>query len=202
MSEDNQTKDFSLEALKAGDRAEFARLVDAFSPAIYRVALKILSDPQDAEDVLQETFIKAIHALPKFEGRSNLSTWLYRIAVNEALMLLRKRKAHLVSIDTPAGEEDETEPPLQITDWCCLPEEELLSSEARHFLDKAIQKLPETLSVVFILRDIEGLPIRETAELLGLSEAAVKTRLLRARLRLREELSTYYGERLKERSSE
>lgn len=202
MSEDNQTKDFSLEALKAGDRAEFARLVDTFSPAIYRVALKILSDPQDAEDVLQETFIKAIHALPNFEGRSSLSTWLYRIAVNEALMLLRKRKAHLVSIDPPNADEDETEPPLQITDWCCLPEEELLSGEARHFLDQAIQKLPETLSVVFILRDIEGLPIRETAEMLGLTESAVKTRLLRARLRLREELSTYYGERLRERSSE
>ncbi|HZW04209.1 MAG TPA: sigma-70 family RNA polymerase sigma factor [Anaerolineaceae bacterium] len=202
MNENNETKELSQEALKAGDRAEFARLVDAFSPAIYRVALKILSDPQDAEDVLQDTFIKAFHALPDFEGRSSLSTWLYRIAVNEALMLLRKRRGQVVSIDPPLEEDDGNDSPLQLTDWCCLPENELLSTEARQFLDQAIQKLPETLSVVFILRDIEGLSIRETAELLGLTESAVKTRLLRARMRLREELSTYYGERIKERSSE
>jgi RNA polymerase sigma-70 factor (ECF subfamily) len=160
--------------------------------------LRILSDPQDAEDVLQETFLKAYRSLPEFEGRSSLSTWLYRIAVNEALMLTRRRRPDSVSIDEPGEtEEGETEP-LQITDWCCLPENELLSAEGRSFLDQAIDRLPETLRVVFVLRDIQGLSIKETAESLDLSETAVKTRLLRARLNLRNQLSNYYGERLVE----
>ncbi|HEY3344838.1 MAG TPA: sigma-70 family RNA polymerase sigma factor [Anaerolineaceae bacterium] len=198
MSDPNPSPALSVEALKSGDRAEFARFVDAFSAQIYRVALRILSDPQDAEDVLQETFLKAYRSLPEFEGRSSLSTWLYRIAVNEALMLTRRRRPDSVSIDEPGEtEEGETEP-LQITDWCCLPENELLSAEGRSFLDQAIDRLPETLRVVFVLRDIQGLSIKETAESLDLSETAVKTRLLRARLNLRDQLSNYYGERLVE----
>jgi RNA polymerase sigma-70 factor (ECF subfamily) len=198
MSDPNPSPALSVEALKSGDRAEFARFVDAFSAQIYRVALRILSDPQDAEDVLQETFLKAYRSLPEFEGRSSLSTWLYRIAVNEALMLTRRRRPDSVSIDEPGEtEEGETEP-LQITDWCCLPENELLSAEGRSFLDQAIDRLPETLRVVFVLRDIQGLSIKETAESLDLSETAVKTRLLRARLNLRNQLSNYYGERLVE----
>jgi RNA polymerase sigma-70 factor (ECF subfamily) len=198
MSDPNPSPALSVEALKSGDRAEFARFVDAFSAQIYRVALRILSDPQDAEDVLQETFLKAYRSLPEFEGRSSLSTWLYRIAVNEALMLTRRRRPDSVSIDEPGEtEEGETEP-LQITDWCCLPENELLSAEGRSFLDQAIDRLPETLRVVFVLRDIQGLSIKGTAESLDLSETAVKTRLLRARLNLRDQLSNYYGERLVE----
>src|SRR5512133_997958 len=198
MSELTQQAALSIEALKAGDRAEFARFVETYSRPIYRLGLKILNDPQDAEDVLQETFIKAFRALPGFEGRSSLSTWLYRIAVNEALMLVRKHHPEAVSVDeeieTPDGEIE----PVQIVDWCCLPERELLSAEGRRFLDTAISRLPATLRVVFVLRDIQGLSIRETAETLSLSETAVKTRLLRARLNLREQLSSYFGERLVE----
>ncbi|HIE57287.1 MAG TPA: sigma-70 family RNA polymerase sigma factor, partial [Anaerolineales bacterium] len=82
--------ELNLTALRSGDRAEFARLVDAYSGQIYRLALKMLQDSQDAEDILQETFIKAYRALPDFEGRSSISTWLYRIATNEALMFLRR----------------------------------------------------------------------------------------------------------------
>ncbi len=190
----------SLAALKAGDRAEFARLVDATSTHIYRLALKILRDPQDAEDVLQESYIKALRALPEFEGRSSLSTWLYRIAVNEALMLLRKRRVHLVPVEEDP-EEDDSQAGMVLTDWCCLPEEELLSAESRQRLEQAVDALPETLRVVFMLRDLEGLSIRETAEMLGLTETAVKTRLLRARLRLRNQLSVDFGERLTEKSS-
>lgn len=191
----------SLEALKQGDRHELARMVDLYSDKIYRLALKFTNNPQDAEDVLQETFLKAMRALPEFEGRSSLSTWLYRIAVNESLMLLRKQKPDL-ALDTPAEEEDSEEGGssngLILADWCCLPEEELLSEESRRFLDQAIQQLPATLRSVFILRDIEGMSIRETADLLGLTETNVKTRLLRARLFLRQQLSRYFGERLKE----
>lgn len=191
----------SLAALKAGDRTEFARLVDATSNHIYHLALKILRDPQDAEDVLQESYIKAMRALPEFEGRSSLSTWLYRIAVNEALMLLRKRRFNLVPVEEEADEDDE-QPGMVLTDWVGLPEDELLSAESRLKLEAAVDTLPDTLRIVFMLRDMEGLSIKETAELLNLTETAVKTRLLRARLRLRNELSVYYGERFVEKSSE
>jgi RNA polymerase sigma-70 factor, ECF subfamily len=193
----NEQEPLSLRALQAGDKAEFARLVDLYSNQIYRLAMKILGDQNDAEDVLQETFIKAFRALPSFEGRSSISTWLYRIAANEALMLVRKRKpeANMVSSDG-SDHEDDLSPPQQIIDWCCLPENELLSSEASQFLDKAVDDLSPALRIVFILRDIQGLSIRETAEILKISEMAVKTRLLRARLQLREALSAYYGEKL------
>jgi RNA polymerase sigma-70 factor (ECF subfamily) len=187
----------SLDALQTGDRTEFARLVDAYSIQIYRLALKMLGDEQDAEDVLQNTFMKALQSIKKFEGRSSLSTWLYRIAVNEALMMLRRQKPTVQVAMDYEDDEDEVQHPTQFTDWCCLPEEDLLSEEAKMHLDEAIRRLPEKLQVVFLLRDIEGLSIRETSEALGLTETAVKTRLLRARLNLREQLSTYYGERLK-----
>ncbi|MDT8899379.1 sigma-70 family RNA polymerase sigma factor [Thermanaerothrix sp. 4228-RoL] len=189
--------------MRNGDRKEFARLVDAYSTPIYRLALKILGNPQDAEDVLQETFIKALSALPTFEGRSSLSTWLYRIAVNEALMLLRRRKPETLLTDNDGDENESGENEVSfLIDWCCLPEEELLSEEAKRFLDNAIAQLPENLRLVFWLRDVEGLSIKETAETLGLSETNVKTRLLRARLKLREILSEYYGERVEVRSEQ
>ncbi len=195
MGKENQ-QEFSLQLLRSGDRAEIARLVDTYSTNIYRLALKMLANPQDAEDVLQNTFLKAIQALSKFEGRSSLSTWLYRIAVNESLMLIRRRKPE---IDIASKTEDDEESELlltQFTDWCCLPESELMSSEAQGYLDEAIQELSEKLRLVFILRDIEKLSITETSETLEISESAVKLRLLRARLQLREMLSKYYGEEL------
>lgn len=192
----------SLDALKAGDRAEFARMVEVYSDQVYRLALKILGDAQDAEDVLQETFIKALRSVNGFEGRSSLSTWLYRIAVNEALMAIRRRKGETVSIDEEKEDEDGQTEPVEIVDWCCLPESEMMSAEARGFLDAAIQRLSPALSAVFVLRDIQGLSVRDTAETLNISEMAVKTRLLRARLKLREELSAYFGERLSERSNQ
>jgi RNA polymerase sigma-70 factor, ECF subfamily len=193
----NEQEPLSLQALQAGDKAEFARLVDLYSNQIYRLAIKILGDPHDAEDVLQETFIKAYRSLPSFEGRSSISTWLYRIAANEALMVVRRRKPEINMLSSDGdSDEDEVSPPAQIVDWCCLPENELLSSEAKIFLDQAVEKLSTNLRMVFILRDIQGLSIRETADVLKISEMAVKTRLLRARLQLREELSAYYGEKL------
>jgi len=185
----------SIEHLRAGDRLEFSRLVDAYSSSLYRLALKILGNEQDAEDILQDTFIKAFRHLPGFDGRSSVSTWLYRIATNEALMLLRRKRKESVSLDEQVeGEEGEIEP-LQIIDWCCMPEHELMNEEARQQLDKALQKLPMSLRMVFLLRDIEDISTREAAEILEISEGALKTRLSRARLRLREELTSYYSER-------
>jgi RNA polymerase sigma-70 factor (ECF subfamily) len=194
-----QVEDFSIKLLREGDRAEFSRVVEAYSGKIHRLALKMLNQPQDAEDVLQETFLKAYRHLDKFDGRSKVSTWLYRIATNEALMLIRRQKPYIFSIDMPVETSDGEQVPMQIVDWCCLPEHEMMSTEARARLDEAAERLPYNLKIVFLLRDIEGLSTRETAEVLELSETAVKTRLSRARMRLREDLSTYYGERMERR---
>lgn len=186
----------SLPALQAGDRTELTRMVDTYSAPVYRLALKMLGDPQDAEDVLQETFLKAMRGLKNFEGRSSLSTWLYRIAANEALMKIRKRSTTVVSIDEEPSDSEEEQMPVQIVDWNLLPEEELLSGETHQHLDAAINKLSPALRVVFLLRDVEGLSIKDTMDALNLTETTVKTRLLRARLSLRENLSAYFSERL------
>ena len=196
METPQNTPVLSLDALRSGDRQELGRLIDQYSPLIYRLLLSMLRDPSAAEDALQETFIKAMRALPEFEGRSSLSTWLYRIASNEALMMLRKKHPEVISLEQGGQDEEGEAEPIQIVDWCCLPESELVSSEARQQIDAAIGQLPESLRLVFLLRDVEGLSIRETAQVLNLSEQNVKTRLLRARLRLRELLSGYYSERM------
>ncbi len=198
--EQEQTE-ISIERLQTGDRHEFARLVDKYSNPLYRLALKMLGNPRDAEDILQNTFLQAFQHIREFEGRSSLSTWLYRIASNEALMLIRRRRPEIDFSDVSREDQGESDyEPVEFTDWGQLPEAEILTSETRIVLDKAIQNLPEILRIVFILRDIEGLSIRETSQTLDLSETAVKTRLLRARLRLRDELSVYYSEKMHKRS--
>lgn len=198
MKIETAVTDISVEALKAGDRAEFARLVDLASAPIYRLGLKMLGNPQDAEDVLQNTFLKALQSLGNFEGRSSPLTWLYRIAVNEALMLIRRQRPQVEIAEEPQDGEGDLPTPVQLTDWCCLPESDFLTAESKRALDAAILKLPEKLRVVFLLRDIEGMSIQETSEALNLTETAVKTRLLRARLHLREQLSSYFTDRLAE----
>jgi RNA polymerase sigma-70 factor (ECF subfamily) len=196
MIKDKNSPELNLEALQNGDRDEFASFVDAYSGQTYRLTIKMLRNQQDAEDILQETFIKAYKALPKFEGRSSLSTWLYRIATNEALMFLRRKKPDQISLEQPSDDDIERTP-MDIVDWCCLPESELMSDETQYHLQKSAADLPDTLKIVFFLRDIEGLSTRETSEILEITESAVKTRLSRARLRLREDLSIYFGERVK-----
>ena len=190
------TAEISLAALRAGDRVEFARMVDLYSAPIYRLGLKMLGSPQDAEDVLQNTFLSVLTHLSNFEGRSSISTWLYRIASNEALMLIRRKKPAFNLEDLKTDDSDEGTMPEIFVDWSVLPERELLTGESKQAIDDAIQKLPETLRMVFVLRDIEDISIKETAEILNLTETNVKTRLLRARMFLREQLSAYYGERL------
>lgn len=190
--------DISVQALRAGDRVQFARLVDAYSTPIYRLGLKMLGNVQDAEDVLQTTFLKALQHVGDFEGRSSLATWLYRIAANEALMLMRRKHPAISLDEEPEDSDGDVMHPLQITDWAALPESELLSAEIKLRLDLAIQNLPAKLRIVFLMRDIEGLSIKETGDALNLSETAVKTRLLRARLHLREQLTDYFGERLRQ----
>lgn len=201
---EHEIEPLNLDALKKGDAAELRKMVELFSDSIYRVALRMLNNSSDAEDVLQETFIKALRALPGFEGRSSLSTWLYRIAVNEALMVLRKQKPQVAITEDSYmdGEEEDLYPAHTIVDWCCLPEDVFMDNETRKVLNQKIQTLPENLRTVFILRDIEGLSIKDTSEALTISETNVKTRLLRARLKLREELSGYFGEYIREKDNE
>ena len=190
------SQELSLDKLRAGDRAELARLVDVFSSPVYRLGLRMLGNAQDAEDVLQNTFMNALAHLPEFEGRSSLATWLYRIATNEALMLIRRKKPEVNLEGLQVDDPDAELTPHQFADWSSLPENELLSGEGKKALDEAIRTLPEKLRMVFLMRDVEGLSIKETADALGLTETNVKTRLLRARLHLRERLSAYYGENL------
>jgi RNA polymerase sigma-70 factor (ECF subfamily) len=194
-------QDISIKALRNRDRAEFARMVDAYSAPIYRLGLRMLGNEQDAEDVLQNTFISALTHLSGFEGRSSVLTWLYRIAVNESLMILRRGKPEVNIDDVDSSDENDVARPTQFVDWSALPEDELLSAEGKRALDNAIQNLPENLRMVFLLRDIQDLSIKDTADALNLSEANVKVRLLRARLMLREQLSYYYGERMKKEKS-
>lgn len=191
----------SIKALKAGDREAFAAMVDAYSPKLYKLALRMSGDPLEAEEILQEAFLKAYRGLENFRGGSKLSTWLYRITANEALMRHRKHELEKVPIDEPLLLDNGAEIPRELTDWCCLPEAELMSAEAQNTLDIAINSLSPALRAAFVLRDLHGLSTCEAADVLQISEAAIKTRLLRARLQLREILSSYFSERMERLSN-
>ena len=187
-----------VKGLQAGDSAAYRQFVDLNSANVYNLSLKLLGDEQEAEDVLQETFLSAFRAIDRFEGRSKLSTWLYRIAYNASLMQIRKRgRMTTFSLDRPlSGEELEGESPTRhLVDWSAVPDDQLLTVEARQEMDQAIGDLPESLRATFVLRDIQGLSGAETADILGITVQAVKNRLHRARLRLRGTLSSYFTER-------
>ena len=188
-----------LARLRAGDKSACAECVEQHSPGLYRLALRLMGDEAEAEDVVQETFLSAFKAIRGFEGRSGLSTWLYRIAYNAALMRLRKPNPPTVSVEDPLLSDGGPEVPEQLFDWCCLPEQDFETAEARTELEGAIRALPEKLKAVFVLRELESLSTEETAQVLTLSEEAVKTRLHRARLWLRERLSAYFSEMALER---
>jgi RNA polymerase sigma-70 factor (ECF subfamily) len=184
-----------VHAAQCSDQRAFAQLVEKYEARVYNLARKMMRDPQDAEDVLQETFISVFRHLKDFQGDSSFSTWLYRIATNASLMKLRGRKEPLLSLDEPVEAHGEGMMPREIVDWGITPEEALLNGEVRAQMDAVVDALPESLRAVFVLRDIEGLSVQETADVLSISVANVKTRLHRARLMLRESLSAYFKER-------
>jgi RNA polymerase sigma-70 factor (ECF subfamily) len=196
MSEKQNTEQIDLAALQQKDKGEFARVLDQNADRIYRLALKMVGNPQDAEDILQETFIKAFNNIEQFEGRSKISTWLYRIAINESLMLLRNRNGNTVQFDKEIKTDEGDDIPRQIVDWCCLPEKELMSSEAHQYIRDAIKTLSNANRAAFLLRDVEGLSTKEAAETLEISESALKVRLMRARMQLREELTDFFAEKM------
>ncbi len=189
----DQHPDIALvERTKAGDTAAFEQLVRQYDRQIYRTALHITQNREDAEDITQDVFFKAFQKLEQFQGNSKFSTWLVRIAVNESLMRLRRRKtSKTVSMDQDV-ETEEGAIPRDFAEWRPNPEQIFSQSELGDILRKTIAGLPPGFRTVFTLRDIENLSTEETAEALGLSVPAVKSRLLRARLQLRERLSRYF----------
>jgi RNA polymerase sigma-70 factor, ECF subfamily len=177
---------------KAGDQNAFAELVNRYERKIYRLAKNITRNDEDAEDVLQDAFLKAYTHLDSFKGDSKFYTWIVRIAVNEALMRLRKRKNdRSVPLDEPVELGEETVQ-REIAVWEDNPEQQYSQEEWRRILDEAVDSLKPDFRTVFVLRDIEELSTEETAETLGISVPAVKSRLLRARLALREKLTRQF----------
>lgn len=181
-----------VRAAKRGEMGAFEELVKRYDRNIFRIAQHITQNREDAEDVVQEAFLKSYQNLESFQEQSKFYTWLVRIAVNEALMKLRKRRtAKTVSLDEDVKTEEDSVP-REVADWAPNPEQLYKQAELHEILSKTIQGLPSSFRTVFVLRDVEGLSTEETAEALDLSVPAVKSRLLRARLQLRDRLSRYF----------
>src|ERR1700722_11209658 len=184
-----------VHAAKSGDVSAFEELVRRYDRNVFRIAQHITQNREDAEDVVQDAFLKAYSNLAQFQGQSKFYTWLVRIAVNEALMKLRRRRPErTVSLDEEIKTEDDSLP-REIADCIPNPEQQYNQAELREILSKTIQGLPPGFRTVFVLRDVEGLSTEETAAALELSVPAVKSRLLRARLQLRERLGRYFQKR-------
>ena len=189
---ENNEEQALVDRARAGDASAFTELVDKYERKIFRLAKHITQNDEDAEDVLQESFMKAYSNLDSFQGQSKFYTWLVRIAVNEALMKLRKRKSdRTVSLDEPHETEEDTVT-REIAVWEDDPERKYSREELRGILERAVESLKPAFRTVCVLRDIEELSTEETAEALGISVPAVKSRLLRARLQLRERLTRVF----------
>ena len=183
---------------QGGELEAFEALTNRYEQRIYSLAMRMLRQEQDAEDVTQQAFLSALENLGGFRGDASFATWILRIATHAALKVIRKRKG----LDTVSLEEatettdgyDAFPHPEYIAYWRQSPELLVHNNEIRRLLDEALAKLDEKHRMVFLLRDVEGLSVKETAEALGLSEANTKVRLLRARLQLREELTQTLGD--------
>jgi RNA polymerase sigma-70 factor, ECF subfamily len=181
-----------LAKAREGDSRAFGELVRKYEGKIFRLAQHVTQNREDAEDVLQETFLKAYEHLDQFQGNSKFYTWIVRIAVNQALMKLRRRKTDKsVSLDDTIDTGEDTVV-REIAAWDPDPEQRYTQEELRGILDQAVQSLAPPYRSVFMLRDVDDLSTEETAEALNLSVPAVKSRLLRARLQLREKLTRYF----------
>lgn len=181
-----------VERAKNGETEAFTELVNRYERKIYRLAKHITQNDEDAEDVLQEAFLKAYSHLADFQGQSKFYTWIVRIAVNESLMKLRKRKSdRTVSMDENIDTGEETVV-REIAVWEENPEQQYSQEELRQILEQAVDSLKPAFRTVFLLRDVEELSTEETAEALNISVPAVKSRLLRARLQLREKLTRQF----------
>ena len=180
---------------KQGDQKAFSELVNAYSERIYNLGLRILRKKEDAEDILQETFLTVIQKIDMFDGRSSFFTWIYRIATNTALMKLRKKKPQYIDLPDNPDFQESIESKVFI-DWSQDASLNVQNAEVKKLLDEAIDELSDIYKTVFILRDIEQLSIKETSKILNITEENVKIRLRRARQYLRDKLSEYFSERV------
>jgi RNA polymerase sigma-70 factor (ECF subfamily) len=180
-----------VKAAKGGDLGAFEELVNRYETRIFRLTMNITQNREDAQDATQDAFLKSFQHLDRFQGDSRFYTWLVRIAVNEALMRLRKRRPNVVSLDEPVATEDDLVP-HDVQDWDPTPEQRYERTEMNSILNDAIGKLDPIFRTVFLLRDVEQISTEETADALGISVPAVKSRLLRARLKLRDGLSPFF----------
>ena len=186
-----------VQATRNGDTAAFEELIKRYDRKLLRIALNVTRNPEDAEEAVQDTFLKAYRNLNRFERKAKFATWLTRIAINESLTKLRKQHGNKeTSLERDIRLDGEVLP-LDVADWAPNPEERYGVSQLRDILTKSLQELRPALRVVFVLRDVEGLSTEETAEALELSIPAVKSRLLRARLQLRERLNKFFKKREK-----
>jgi RNA polymerase sigma-70 factor (ECF subfamily) len=173
-----------------GDKEAFYSLVQPCERGVFTAAMSILNNPADAEEVAQEAVLKAFKALPRFRGEAKFSTWLIQITINEARLKLRKERRHLYeSLDEQRTDEQGDYFPKDFADWREIPSEILHRKELREALKRALNSLPPKYREVLILRDIQHLSIQETAQVLGITEGSVKTRLLRARYQMRDALA-------------
>ncbi len=194
-----ETTDLELvQRARAGDLAAFEALTTRHEQRVYSLAMRMLRQEQDAEDVTQQAFLSALENLQNFRGEASFLTWLLRIASHAALKVIRKRRGlDTVSLEEatePSDQSDTIPHPEFIADWRQSPEKLVQTREIQRLLDEALGQLDEKHRLVFLLRDVEGLSVKETAETLGLSEANTKVRLLRARLQLREQLTKTLGD--------
>ncbi|MCK5737695.1 sigma-70 family RNA polymerase sigma factor [bacterium] len=179
-----------IKAAINGDRKAQAKIVSDNEQMVYNLSLKLLGNPDDAENILQETFLKVLKSLDTFKGQSSLSTWIYRIATNYGLMHLRKKKRVFVPIeDYPIDQKQDYSNFYKINQKD--PMKDALNSELKEKLDEAVEKLSPKFKTVFMLKDIEGLSLKEISDILDISLPAVKSNLHRARVFLRNELADY-----------
>jgi RNA polymerase sigma-70 factor (ECF subfamily) len=186
-----------VERARGRDLSAFEELVARHEERLYRVAMRLLRNENDAREVLQEAFLSAWQNLDSFAGRAQFGSWIYRVAVNAALMLLRSRRRHpsvsVEDVEPFALDEAVEENALSLgDDWSKRPDDQLQSTELKRHIQSAVEGLPELLRVVFVLRDVEGLDTEETANILGVTVPTVKTRLHRARLALRQAITAYF----------
>lgn len=190
-----------VRAAKDGDMSAFEDLVRRYDRKMFRIARNITHNAEDAEDVVQAAFMKAYQNLRQFQENAKFSTWLVRIALNESFMKIRKKRSmREESLDgnfqaDAEGRDGAPRNPVDVTDWAPSPESLYGATELREILTNCLRKLSPALSVVFVLRDVEGYSISETSGILNLTANAVKSRLSRARLQLREDLSRYFSTR-------
>ena len=187
-----------VRSAQEGESRAFDELVLRYRDKVYRLAYKILRHEDDAAEALQDAFMSAFRGIKNFKVESTFSTWLYRIATNASLMKYRRRREGHVSLEQSQSPDGSGEP-LQIPDWSAQPLGDLLNSETREVMEEGVAKLPEELRTVFVLRDIEELSNAEVAEILNLSVAAVKSRLHRARIFLRDRLNRYFADKMSRR---